>query len=378
MNILFGMILLVIGAVVIAENQYFVDRMISSQKALDRALAYAKGIGGARAGVLKTTFAEETETDLFGEQAVLCGGLTELIVRGFETLTEAGYQPEVAYFECMHEVKLIVDLLHEGGLKKMHDFISETAKYGDLTRGPRIIDAHVKDNMRAVLKEVQDGTFARQWAEENDAKLENYNRMMQEDLDREIESVGKDLRGLPRVCDRIVGCGLAELVAFDERVIRVLGKPERRKEQRIDDRQLQKRATRRDLAQDPEVVPQHVVSEHSAEVEPIGDLIEQRTDASAGDTPAQRLLPDDNPYLDRPFAARPHLEIDERDALEVSVYRNARVQVQSRRVVLYPCVSSHANTGTQPIVPHLQRSARLMSQFGSLAMEEAHGPDDAT
>jgi ketol-acid reductoisomerase len=164
-------------------------------QALDRALAYAQGIGGARAGVLKTTFAEETETDLFGEQAVLCGGLTELIVTGFETLTEAGYQPEVAYFECMHEVKLIVDLLHEGGLKKMHDFISETAKYGDLTRGPRIVDAHVRENMRQVLKEVQDGTFARQWAEENDVKLENYNRLMNEDLDRDIERVGKDLRG---------------------------------------------------------------------------------------------------------------------------------------------------------------------------------------
>jgi len=167
----------------------------ATNSAFDRALAYAAGIGGARAGVLQTTFAEETETDLFGEQAVLCGGLTELIVKGFETLTEAGYQPEVAYFECMHEVKLIVDLLHEGGLRKMHDFISETAKYGDLTRGPRIIDQHVKDNMRTVLKEVQDGTFARQWAEENEAGLENYNRMMDEDLDREIERVGKDLRG---------------------------------------------------------------------------------------------------------------------------------------------------------------------------------------
>jgi ketol-acid reductoisomerase len=163
--------------------------------AFDRALAYADGIGGARAGVLKTTFAEETETDLFGEQAVLCGGLTELIVKGFETLVEAGYQPEVAYFECMHEVKLIVDLLHEGGLKKMHDFISETAKYGDLTRGPRIIDAHVKDNMRQVLKEVQDGTFAKQWAAENDAGLENYNRLMQADIDHQIESVGRELRG---------------------------------------------------------------------------------------------------------------------------------------------------------------------------------------
>jgi ketol-acid reductoisomerase len=167
----------------------------ATKRALDRALAYASGIGGARAGVLKTTFAEETETDLFGEQAVLCGGLTELIVKGFETLTEAGYQPEVAYFECMHEVKLIVDLLHEGGLKKMHEFISETAKYGDLTRGPRIIDQHVKDNMRKVLKEVQDGTFARQWADENKVSLKNYNAMMEEDLDRDIERVGKDLRG---------------------------------------------------------------------------------------------------------------------------------------------------------------------------------------
>jgi ketol-acid reductoisomerase len=167
----------------------------ASNSAFDRALAYAAGIGGARAGVLQTTFAEETETDLFGEQAVLCGGLTELIVKGFETLTEAGYQPEVAYFECMHEVKLIVDLLHEGGLKKMHEFISETAKYGDLTRGPRIIDKHVKDNMRTVLKEVQDGTFARQWAAENEASLENYNRMMEEDLDRDIERVGRELRG---------------------------------------------------------------------------------------------------------------------------------------------------------------------------------------
>ena len=164
-------------------------------KALARALAYGSGIGGARAGILETTFGEETETDLFGEQAVLCGGATELIVRGFETLVEAGYQPEVAYFECMHEMKLIVDLLHEGGLKKMHEFVSETAKFGDLTRGPRIIDERVKDNMRQVLKEVQDGTFAREWVAENEANLENYNRMMDEDIDRQIEKVGKDLRG---------------------------------------------------------------------------------------------------------------------------------------------------------------------------------------
>jgi ketol-acid reductoisomerase len=160
-----------------------------------RALGYAHGIGGTRGGVLATTFAEETETDLFGEQAVLCGGATELIVRGFETLVEAGYQPEVAYFECMHEMKLIVDLLHEGGLKKMHQFISETAKYGDLTRGPRIIDEHVKERMREVLKEVQDGTFAKQWVEENKAGQPNYKRLLQEDLDQGIEKVGRDLRG---------------------------------------------------------------------------------------------------------------------------------------------------------------------------------------
>ena len=159
-----------------------------------RALAYAHGIGGTRGGVLETTFGEETETDLFGEQAVLCGGITELIVQGFETLVEAGYQPEVAYFECMHEVKLIVDLLHEGGLKKMHQFVSETAKYGDLTRGPRIIDSHVRDNMRQVLNEVQDGTFARQWIEENEAGQPNYKRLLQQDLDQRIETVGKALR----------------------------------------------------------------------------------------------------------------------------------------------------------------------------------------
>jgi ketol-acid reductoisomerase len=167
----------------------------ASGKAKARALAYAHGIGGTRGGVLETTFREETETDLFGEQAVLCGGATELIVRGFETLVEAGYQPEVAYFECMHEMKLIVDLLHEGGLKKMHQYVSDTAKYGDLTRGPRIIDAHVRESMKQVLKEVQDGTFAKQWIEENKTGQKNYKRLMQEDLDQGIEKVGKELRG---------------------------------------------------------------------------------------------------------------------------------------------------------------------------------------
>ncbi|MBN1240339.1 MAG: ketol-acid reductoisomerase [Gammaproteobacteria bacterium] len=167
----------------------------ASGRAEARALAYANGIGGTRGGVLTTTFAEETETDLFGEQAVLCGGLTELIVRGFETLVEAGYQPEVAYFECMHEVKLIVDLLHEGGLRKMHEFVSETAKFGDLTRGPRIVDAHVKESMRTVLKEIQNGQFADEWVKENQTGLENYKRLLDEDLSNPIEKVGRELRG---------------------------------------------------------------------------------------------------------------------------------------------------------------------------------------
>jgi len=163
-------------------------------KAHAKALAYAHGIGGTRGGVLDTTFAEETETDLFGEQAVLCGGATELVVKGFETLVEAGYQPEVAYYECLHELKLIVDLLHEGGLTKMHQFISDTAKYGDLTRGPRIVDDRVKNVMRKVLKEVQTGKFAKQWIEESAAGGKNYQRLLKEDKDRQIEKVGSELR----------------------------------------------------------------------------------------------------------------------------------------------------------------------------------------
>jgi ketol-acid reductoisomerase len=159
-----------------------------------RALAYAHGIGGTRGGVLETTFAEETETDLFGEQAVLCGGATELVVKGFETLVEAGYQPEVAYYECLHELKLIVDLLHEGGISKMHQFISETAKYGDLTRGPRIVNERVKNEMRKVLKEVQSGKFARQWIKENQSGKTNYQKLLDADIDRQIEKVGAQLR----------------------------------------------------------------------------------------------------------------------------------------------------------------------------------------
>jgi len=160
-----------------------------------RALAYAHGLGGTRGGVLRTTFAEETETDLFGEQAVLCGGLSELIVRGFNTLVEAGYQPEVAYFECMHEVKLIVDLLHEGGLAKMHEFVSETAKYGDLTSGPKVVDDETSEKMRGVLKEIQDGTFATNWVNEYESGLPEYKRLLQADLDSDIEIVGAQLRG---------------------------------------------------------------------------------------------------------------------------------------------------------------------------------------
>lgn len=165
-----------------------------SGNALRLALAYAQGIGGTRAAVIETTFAEETETDLFGEQAVLCGGTTELVVAGFETLVAAGYQPEVAYYECMHELKLIVDLLHEGGLKKMHQFISQTAAYGDLTRGPRIVDEHVRARMKDVLAEVRDGTFAREWIAENRSGQRNYRRMMKADLDHPIEKVGAELR----------------------------------------------------------------------------------------------------------------------------------------------------------------------------------------
>jgi ketol-acid reductoisomerase len=163
-------------------------------KAHARALAYAHGIGGTRGGVLETTFAEETETDLFGEQAVLCGGATELVVRGWETLVEAGYQPEVAYYECLHELKLIVDLLHEGGITKMHQFISETAKYGDLTRGPRIVDARIKKEMRKVLQEIQDGTFARQWIRENASGRKRYEQLLKRDIHHPIEKVGAALR----------------------------------------------------------------------------------------------------------------------------------------------------------------------------------------
>jgi ketol-acid reductoisomerase len=167
----------------------------ASGNALPKALAYADGIGGSRGGILETTFAEETETDLFGEQAVLCGGATELVLAGFETLVDAGYQPEVAYFECMHELKLIVDLLHEGGLAKMHQFVSETAKWGDLISGPRIVDGHVREQMRGVLKDIQEGVFAKRWIKENADGQPEYKRLLAKDMAHPIERVGADLRG---------------------------------------------------------------------------------------------------------------------------------------------------------------------------------------
>ncbi len=165
-------------------------------KARDIGLAYAKGIGGTRAGVIETTFAEETETDLFGEQAVLCGGLTSLIKTGFEVLVEAGYQPEMAYFECMHEVKLITDLLHEGGIGWMRHSISNTAEYGDLTRGPRIVTQKTKVEMKKILKEIQSGEFAKEWILENQANRPVFNALAKKDEKHLIEIVGKKLRSM--------------------------------------------------------------------------------------------------------------------------------------------------------------------------------------
>ncbi|HEX5345740.1 MAG: ketol-acid reductoisomerase [Pseudonocardiaceae bacterium] len=166
------------------------------------ALSYAKAIGGTRAGVIKTTFTEETETDLFGEQAVLCGGITALVQAGFEVLTEAGYAPEVAYFECLHEVKLIVDLMYEGGISRMRYSISDTAEYGDLTRGPRIITPEVKDEMRRILTEIQDGRFAQEWVTEDDNGRPNFTKLRAEGEQHPIEQVGARLRGLMSWIDR--------------------------------------------------------------------------------------------------------------------------------------------------------------------------------
>ena len=164
--------------------------------ARDVALAYAKGIGGTRAGVIETTFQEETETDLFGEQVVLCGGTTALIKAAFETLVEAGYQPEMAYFECLHELKLIVDLIYEGGLTWMRHSISNTAEYGDLTRGPRIVDEGVKERMKELLAEVQSGKFAREWVLENQANQPTLQALRRQERTHQVESVGKELRSM--------------------------------------------------------------------------------------------------------------------------------------------------------------------------------------
>jgi ketol-acid reductoisomerase len=160
------------------------------------ALSYAAAIGGARAGVIETTFKEETETDLFGEQAVLCGGAAALVQTGFEVLTEAGYAPEIAYFECLHELKLIVDLMYEGGIANERFSISDTAEYGDLTRGPRIITSQTKEEMRKILGEIQDGTFAREWVAEDEAGRPNFTKLQAEGAAHPIEEVGEKLRGL--------------------------------------------------------------------------------------------------------------------------------------------------------------------------------------
>ena len=168
----------------------------ASGRAHDIGLAYARGVGCTRAGVLDTTFKEETETDLFGEQSVLCGGVTALIKAAFETLVEAGYQPESAYFECMHELKLIVDLLYQGGMEYMRYSVSDTAEYGDYSRGPAVIDEHVKENMKRVLDAVQDGSFAREWIAENDEGRPRFDRLRKENAEHPIESVGKELRGM--------------------------------------------------------------------------------------------------------------------------------------------------------------------------------------
>jgi ketol-acid reductoisomerase len=159
-----------------------------------RTLAYARALGNTRAGVLETTFAEETETDLFGEQSVLCGGTAALVKMAFETLVEAGYQPELAYFETMHELKLIVDLLYRGGLNFMRFSVSDTAEYGDYVSGPRIIDDHVRETMRQVLAEIQDGTFARRWIAESDGGRQEFERLRAQDRDHQIEQVGAELR----------------------------------------------------------------------------------------------------------------------------------------------------------------------------------------
>jgi len=165
------------------------------------ALAWGNGIGGARAGIIETTYKEETETDLFGEQVVLCGGLTALIKAGFETLVEAGYQPEIAYFECMHEVKLIVDLMYQGGINYMRYSVSNTAEYGDLSRGPRIVNDQTKAEMKKILSEITSGQFAKEWVAEYQSGLKNFNALYEKDHDSQLEKVGKELRRMMKWID---------------------------------------------------------------------------------------------------------------------------------------------------------------------------------
>ena len=174
----------------------------ASGNGLALALSYAKAIGGTRAGAIRTTFKEETETDLFGEQAVLCGGASALVQTGFEVLTEAGYAPEIAYFECLHELKLIVDLMYEGGIARMRYSVSDTAEYGDYSRGPRIIDERTKDEMRKILSEIQSGEFAREWIAEDDAGRPNFSKWRAESAAHPIEETGKQLRGMMSWVDR--------------------------------------------------------------------------------------------------------------------------------------------------------------------------------
>jgi len=173
----------------------------ASENSRKLALAYAKGIGGTRGGVIETTFAEETETDLFGEQVVLCGGVSALVKAAFETLTEAGYQPEMAYFECMHELKLIVDLFYQGGLNYMRYSVSNTAEYGDYTRGPRIVTAETKLEMKRILKEIQSGQFARDWLLENKANQASFKAIRRNEREHMIETVGRKLRKMMKWID---------------------------------------------------------------------------------------------------------------------------------------------------------------------------------
>ena len=173
----------------------------ASGKALDLALAYAWGIGSARAGIIETTFKEETETDLFGEQAVLCGGASELVKAGFDTLVEAGYQPEIAYFECLHELKLIVDLLYQGGINYMRYSVSDTAEYGDYMSGKRVITEETRKAMKQILAEVQDGSFAQKWIKENEDGRPNFNRIKEEEKNHRIEKVGAELRKMMKWLD---------------------------------------------------------------------------------------------------------------------------------------------------------------------------------